>query len=754
MEYSATIEQYPFIFKSGETLIDLQVSIGQGDSSSSCTIKIADPGHKHGEALVNHSLQNGGIAPLAKPVETSGATPIAEGGAPIPTGGDAPTGGGGKGIALVAEARELTEKSGREAWMLMIVKTALANGINDNGQIAYLLATAELETSMGATLIERWDGKGLQATYQNHPHLGNTQPGDGYRYRGRGVAQATGRGVYRKLSKLMGFDYENNPDLMARGDHAIAIFINGCKNSWFTGSPPLRNYIEGAKQDVRNARRVINGIVPAQVAKLQAHYAKFYPQIDALKARAGGASVPVGKTDPSAVLPPPTEVLKGNKITCTIGDQEYLFYHTGTSLDESGVTTITGQTARWEMNKRQRNAMRQDVKLSQVFEEVTKGKGIKAVYGATFDPKYSFLPQVGISDHQLLLRESSRAGLFLSNLPDGTVTIKDLPGGLIDTELILSPGLNLIKYKISDKALDPNAAEDDAGSSLGQSEAKAVVEPATGNLEEKKKDIDKSPTSVTGKPTPKPEGQMIPADAQVAAQSASRVKRLKGLPSTFTVPLAVAYNRQPLMAIRTTNLIGVLSRVWVIDKIDLKCSEGIGVISAYSPIEVIDATPQASPQSPATSEQVPLPPGQGYIWPCPGTITSYAMQTAGRPAGATSPHIGTDIANSAGTPIKASNDGVVCGFGGSGICVNLKHPDGVTTRYMHMTHRAPGIVMGKPVKRGEILGYMGATGKVTGVHLHFDIQGAKAGAVTSRYGTYNTPDGIGLPYVKTGAKVS
>lgn len=750
MQFSASIEQYPYVFRSGETLIDMEVIIGQGDSSSSCTIKIADPGHKHGEALIDHSLKNGGIAPIAKPASlVEGATaadPSVPGSAPSAA-SDAPTGGGSSGVVLVAEAKELTEKSPRDAWINMIVKTGIANGITDNGQLAYMLATAELECSMGADLVEDWDGKGLQATYQNHPHLGNTQPGDGYRFRGRGIAQATGRGVYRSLSKKMGYDYENNPDLMARGDHAIAIFINGVKNSWFTGSPPIRHYIEGAKQDVYNARRVINGIVPAQVAKLQKFYAQFYPQIDALKARAGGASVPVPKTDPGAVSQPAT-VLKGNKITCTIGDQEYLFYHTGTTLDESGTTTISGATARWEMNKRERNAMRKDVSLSQVFKEVTEAKGIKSVYGATFDPKYSFLPQVGISDHQLLLREASKAGLFLGNLPDGTVTIKDLPGGLIDTELVLSPGLNLIKYKISDKALDPNATEDDAGSSLNQSEAKAVVEPTTGTLEAKGKDIDKAPTSVTGKPVPKPAGQMQPQDQQVAQVSASRVKRLKGLPSEFTVPLGVAYNRQPLMAIRTINLIGVLSRIWVIDKVKLSCAQGVAVISAYSPIEVIDSTPPSTSTADAVATPAaPIPPGQGYIWPCAGTISSYANEI--RNVG-TSPHIGTDIVNAVGTPIKASNDGVVCGFAGAGICVNIKHSDGVVTRYMHMTGRAPGISIGTPVKRGQVIGYLGATGKVTGAHCHFDIKGAPNPKGTG----YNTPDAIGLPYVKKGAHVS
>ncbi len=87
-------------------------------------------------------------------------------------------------------------------------------------------------------------------------------------------------------------------------------------------------------------------------------------------------------------------------------------------------------------------------------------------------------------------------------------------------------------------------------------------------------------------------------------------------------------------------------------------------------------------------------------------------------------HRGTDFAAPFGTPIMASGDGVVkkagwCGGGGN--CVKIKHNSTYQTVYAHMSKFARGIKSGIRVKQGQIIGYVGSTGKSTGPHLHYEV---------------------------------
>ncbi len=87
-------------------------------------------------------------------------------------------------------------------------------------------------------------------------------------------------------------------------------------------------------------------------------------------------------------------------------------------------------------------------------------------------------------------------------------------------------------------------------------------------------------------------------------------------------------------------------------------------------------------------------------------------------------HRGTDFAAPLGTPIMASGNGVIkkagwCGGGGN--CVVIKHNSTYQTVYAHMSKFAKGIRSGKRVKQGQIIGYVGSTGKSTGPHLHYEV---------------------------------
>ena len=87
-------------------------------------------------------------------------------------------------------------------------------------------------------------------------------------------------------------------------------------------------------------------------------------------------------------------------------------------------------------------------------------------------------------------------------------------------------------------------------------------------------------------------------------------------------------------------------------------------------------------------------------------------------------HKGTDFAAPMGTPIMASGSGVItrarwCGGGGN--CIKIKHNSTYETIYAHMKNFARGIKEGLRVKQGQIIGYVGSTGKSTGPHLHYEV---------------------------------
>lgn len=87
-------------------------------------------------------------------------------------------------------------------------------------------------------------------------------------------------------------------------------------------------------------------------------------------------------------------------------------------------------------------------------------------------------------------------------------------------------------------------------------------------------------------------------------------------------------------------------------------------------------------------------------------------------------HKGLDFAAPSGTPIMAAGDGVVerAGvFGGYGKYVRIRHNDTYSTAYAHMSAYGKGIRTGARVKQGQIIGYVGTTGRSTGPHLHYEV---------------------------------
>lgn len=114
---------------------------------------------------------------------------------------------------------------------------------------AYILATAYWESDRFRTMREYATGE----AYEGRRDLGNTQKGDGVKYKGRGLVQITGRKNYADWSRRLNVDLLSQPHLAERLDIAVPILIDGSLQGTFTGRK-LADFGSYAQM-----RRVING---------------------------------------------------------------------------------------------------------------------------------------------------------------------------------------------------------------------------------------------------------------------------------------------------------------------------------------------------------------------------------------------------------------------------------------------------------------------------------------------------------------
>ena len=107
------------------------------------------------------------------------------------------------------------------------------------------------------------------------------------------------------------------------------------------------------------------------------------------------------------------------------------------------------------------------------------------------------------------------------------------------------------------------------------------------------------------------------------------------------------------------------------------------------------------------------------------SITSHFTESRFHPLLKTNlPHTGVDFAAQRGTPVRAVGDGVIneAGWNGSyGKAIEIKHDATYMSRYAHLDSFAVGIRSGTTVTKGQIIGYVGSTGRSTGPHLHFEL---------------------------------
>ena len=169
------------------------------------------------------------------------------GGFNLPGANTAPTGTG----SSITAAFKAKDKAAIEAGLVAAAQKA---GITDKAQLAYLLATAKHESDNFATLTEYASG----SAYEGRSDLGNTQSGDGVRFKGRGFVQLTGRANYEKYSKKLGIDLIKNPELAADPEIAARILADGMLTGAYTGAK-LNDYGKGSSFNAVGARAIVNG---------------------------------------------------------------------------------------------------------------------------------------------------------------------------------------------------------------------------------------------------------------------------------------------------------------------------------------------------------------------------------------------------------------------------------------------------------------------------------------------------------------
>ena len=111
------------------------------------------------------------------------------------------------------------------------------------------------------------------------------------------------------------------------------------------------------------------------------------------------------------------------------------------------------------------------------------------------------------------------------------------------------------------------------------------------------------------------------------------------------------------------------------------------------------------------------------LWPVEGQVTGSFGERIDPFNGEGAFHSGVDIGSSYGHPIVAPADGVVTlteTMGGYGKTIMIDHGSGISTRYGHLSGFA--VTAGQHVQRGDVIGYVGESGRSTGPHLHYEVR--------------------------------
>jgi murein DD-endopeptidase MepM/ murein hydrolase activator NlpD len=183
---------------------------------------------------------------------------------------------------------------------------------------------------------------------------------------------------------------------------------------------------------------------------------------------------------------------------------------------------------------------------------------------------------------------------------------------------------------------------------------------------------------------------------------------------------------------------GALARYAHVDAVEVRPPSGNSTVRVYHFDEEADADAKESPKEKKGRHHRERPTGffdakghqpyhGGWRSPVPGArISSRFNPTRLHPVlHVVMPHNGIDFAAPTGAKVYASAAGSVVMAGNGGPCgnmVQIEHPGGLVTAYCHLSKFAAGLHAGQHVDTRQLIGYVGATGRVTGPHLHFALK--------------------------------
>lgn len=135
--------------------------------------------------------------------------------------------------------------------LVAITPDSLKQGGLTTAQRARHFLAQMAHESVGFKYLHELGGRKYFQRYEGRTDLGNVKPGDGYKYRGRGIIQLTGRTNYAVYGKKLGLDLINDPDLASRADIALKIALQ------YWNDKKLNNFADA--NDIKTITKRING---------------------------------------------------------------------------------------------------------------------------------------------------------------------------------------------------------------------------------------------------------------------------------------------------------------------------------------------------------------------------------------------------------------------------------------------------------------------------------------------------------------